>query len=92
MTPQIPCFACDGNGRIALPSEYLRTLRFVEMRGEVTPADVAKATKVTHSGTCNRLEKLRAWGFLARWKNGRNWVYIPLGSQPAPPPSQHRKG
>jgi hypothetical protein len=85
VTPQIPCFACLGKGGIPLPSEYLRTLRFVEKQGEATPAAVAKATKVTHSATCNRLERLRAWGLLARWKNGRNWVYIPLGSQPQAP-------
>jgi hypothetical protein len=85
VTPTVPCFACNGCGSVRMPSEYARTLHAVRIRISATPSKIAAATRVTHTATCNRLEKLRAWGFLQREKKGRSWVYFdPADGEPQP--------
>jgi hypothetical protein len=61
-----------------LPPVYIRTLSLVR-GGWDTATEIARQDGCTPNAAINRLEKLRTWGLLRRWRptrsDSRGWRY-----------------
>jgi hypothetical protein len=61
------CDRCGGCGRLVLPPVYMRTLSLVRGGWDTAP-EVARQDGCAPTAAIDRLEKLRAWGLLRRWR------------------------
>ncbi len=73
----VRCEGCRGKGKIPMPDWAYEALCLVRRHGETTAAGLVGVTVDTVGGTAlnNRLEWLRARGFLVRRKVGKQWLY-----------------
>jgi hypothetical protein len=76
----MPCGHCGSSGHVPLPPELQATLTYLRRRQHrVTPLDVYHGLHMhglSQSAANNRLEKLRALGYLVRTRvNGKTWAY-----------------
>lgn len=61
------CSRCAGSGRVKLSPRYARTLAIIRSTGGLSAPDIARdMDDATTTAANNRLEKLRAWGFVTR--------------------------
>ena len=71
----VPCRRCDGHGKVRLVPSLQRTLDLVR-DGMTASVLLARTEKTTHQAMCNRLEELRALGFVRREPvSGKEWAY-----------------
>lgn len=71
---KIPCHKCEGTGVLPLPDPLDETLS--EIKGPTTTEKLfRKFPGVTRNAQNNRLEELRALGFLKRERQGKEFIY-----------------
>lgn len=71
--PAIPCHECGGTGQEPMPEGLLETLSMLGRKMAV--AQDLTVPGMTRSAINNRLESLRALGFVQRQRRGKFWVY-----------------
>lgn len=79
--PTIICPTCHNCGTIPMPEKLTETLRAFTGTKELIAADFTKGSKVGTTAHNNRLEKLRAMGFLKRRRQGKTWFYSLKGAR-----------
>lgn len=78
----MPCRRCSGCGRVDLPEELQATLDVVRA-GPITARMLSKAMRGrSPTAANNRLEDLRALGFVTRAQHGKAWFYTASDSRP----------
>lgn len=87
--PEMECQACGGSGKQSLSDELFSTFQAIG-HGATAETILKKLTdEVGTTAINNRLERLRAAGFLTRTKIGKFWRYSkafvkqPIGMAPA---------
>lgn len=74
---KVTCFKCKGTGKIKMSMKLSETMkRFTHASTRLTSLDLAEGEESTVTAFNNRLEELRALGFLDRQRNGRLWEYF----------------
>lgn len=75
--PKVPCWHCNGSGRVLLSDELLETLEALKTRKTASARDLFLTLKLNCHPTAmnNRLEDLRGLGFLTRKRDGKRWLY-----------------
>lgn len=76
MKREIACDKCGGRGIVELSDSLDETLSLVPKRGTISAHELAaKIPGITANAQNNRLEKLRALGFVTRTRAGKFWRY-----------------
>lgn len=76
MKHKITCDKCEGKGTMEMPEGLLETLALIPKKAGVTTEEIhGKIPGITRNAQNNRLEKLRALGFVKRIREGKFWRY-----------------
>lgn len=77
--PLVPCLCCNGSGKMQLPSSLWDTLLALKRRRNAHAAELLPFIndEVDATAINNRLERLRALGFVTRRKRSKFWIYSP---------------
>jgi len=75
MKPIIECHRCHGKGQVEMSDELFETLKAVGKESTVDNVLTKLKWRGHPTAINNRLEELRALGFLSRVRIGRQWQY-----------------
>jgi len=75
--PKVTCPECGGYGEVDMPEPYWQVLGILRAGGGRTAGELAEkiGNGIRVTAVNNRLEWLRAAGFVRREREGRNWRY-----------------
>jgi hypothetical protein len=81
---RVQCPKCQGAGMVNFRAEFPRhadALDYLREAGGCTANELWQSAATGHYATRtitamnNRLEDLREWGMVYRWREGRGWIY-----------------